>query len=223
MSNKVYLLENININDIKFSNIITKKKQNLITKDGDKVEKTIHYIDITYKGGPLYIQINHAKLTEIKNDIRNAKFNITEDIILFIKELEEYLIKCVHKNSQKWFGKSFTINKVRSSLISNILQNCNFICTLEKDSLFFNQYKTKVLVEDIIQDINNSGLHGKYILKLANLQFMDNYFTYNFALEQSKVSVPEHLDKYSIIDTNSDISENLKYEGADYNEYYHSE
>lgn len=229
--NSIFKIDHINIKNINLSNIISKKKQILLSKDGNKFDKTIYYIDILYKNRPLYVQINKCKLIELNNNTCNAKLKINSELKEFIKILEEFLIQKVHEDSEKLFdGKLFTLNKIRSSLISNI-RNDLLTTTLEKDGLFFNQYKQKINIEKVIDNINTIGeTDGIFILKIANLQFMDNFFTYNFVLEQSKIYIREHLDKYSIIDSQSDNISftktdemSSKYDGAEFNEYHNSD
>lgn len=225
MTITILKIDDIDIKNIKFCDIISKKRQKLITKDGNTIEKTIHYIDILYKDGPLYIQIDNCQLYEINNSISNVKINTNSQVLEFIKKLEEYLLQMVYKNCEQLFnGKRFTMNKIRSSFISNI-KDQTLSTTLEKRGMFFNQYKHQITIEKIIENINqNKSLDSINILKLANLQFMDNYFTYNFALEQSKVYIHDYLDNYSIIESKSSIqSKSSKYDGAEYDEYYKSE
>lgn len=247
MSVNIIKPHHIDPSNITFSNIISKKQQQLITRDGNTFDKTIHYIDILYKGRPLYIQINDCKIVEFNDKINNAKIKIDDKLFKIIRTLEEFMIQQVHKQSHKLFnGKSFTINKIRSSFISNINEHTKesvLTTTLEREGLIFDQYKQKINISDVIKNINKTGeIDGIFILKLANLQFMDNYFTYNFVLEQSKIYIHNYLDAYSIIDTSSSISSRAsnsklqtpshklvqsssdsKYDGADYNEYHCSE
>lgn len=188
----VNLYDNINFNKIKFSSKPYKKE--IIV---DKNVRSIYFIDINYYKKPLYIQL--PKLSIVKID--NSKIQIVIHDYLyqkFIKQIEELIIDKVYNNSESWFNKRFTMNKIISSLITQIqYKNNEYILELNYDNetIFYNQYKTQLNKDDIQLPIDIIC-----IIRLENLQFIDNKFTYNIFLEQAKIIQKLRLKEYSILE-----------------------
>jgi len=188
----VNLYDNINFNKIRFSSKPYKKE--IIV---DKMVRSIYFIDINYYKKPLYIQL--PKLSIIKMD--NFKIQIVIHDYLyqkFIKQIEELIIDKVYNNSETWFNKKFTMNKIISSLITQIqYKNNDYILELNYDNetIFYNQYKSQLNKEDIQLPIDIIC-----IIRLENLQFIDNKFTYNIFLEQAKIIQKLRLKEYSILE-----------------------
>ena len=177
--------------------------------------------DRYYKNNPLVIQLPKTK---IKN-IDNAKIliEINDEIITYlIKPLEEYIINSVHENSEKWFnGKKFTMNKIMNSLVSPLTKDStkSLKLTLTKNTMYFNRYKTMIQHDDI--KLSNDDIDIICLVKIANIQFLQNKFSYNMVLEQAKVFMDERLVEYSIIDEfkiSESVSENSSCKGEYYQE-----
>ena len=116
----------------------------------------------------------------------------------FIKQIEELIIDKVYNNSETWFNKRFTMNKIISSLITQIqYKNNEYILELNYDNqtIFYNQYKTQLNKDDIQLPVDIIC-----IIRLENLQFIDNKFTYNIFLEQAKIIQKLRLKEYSILE-----------------------
>ena len=94
--------------------------------------------------------------------------------------------------------------------------------SLNKNTLYFNRYKSIIQHADIS---TNLDIELICLVRISNIQFLQNKFSYNIVLEQAKVFIDEHLVEYSIIDDSDDkISEgasittdNIIYDS----EYYH--
>jgi len=188
----VNLYDNINFNKIKFSSKPYKKEMIV-----DKVVRSIYFIDINYYKKPLYIQL--PKLSIVK--LEDSKIQIVIHDYLyqkFIKQIEELVIDKVYNNCETWFNKRFTIDKIISSLITQIqYKNNEYILELNYDNetIFYNQYKTQLNKSDIQLPIDIIC-----IIRLENLQFIDNKFTYNIFLEQAKIIQKLRLKEYSILE-----------------------
>ena len=125
-------------------------------------------------------------------------------------DVSEHICKTIHRQSEKWFSKTFTMNKILNSLESPFkkIDNGNFILNLSinKMTSFFNRYKSLMKITDIEDYFklhnNNNNIDIICLIKLFNLEFFENKFTYNFQLEQAKIFTKEEkLIKYSIIDS----------------------
>lgn len=192
----VYLYDNINFNKIKFSSKPYKKE--IIV---DNRLRSVYFIDINYYKKPLYIQL--PKLTTIK--LENLKIQIKIHDFLyqrFIKQIEELIIDKVYNNSEIWFNKRFTMDKIINSLMTHVqYKNDEFLLELnyDKDTIFYNQYKKQIDIKEI-----NLPVDIVCIIRIENLQFIDNKFTYNIFLEQAKVIENLRLKEYSILENDSD-------------------
>lgn len=200
----IYKYNDIDINKIKFSDVPYNKLQ-YINIGNEKIEKNIHYIDIYYNNDALYIQLPKTKLYMMNYENNVLKIIIDEKMNDdFIKKLEEYIIKVVHKNSELWFNKKFTMNKIINCIVRNVnyvKENIIMTLTLDKECKFFNQYG--ILLNDIESIKTNEILDMVCIIKIDNLQFIDNKFTYNIVLEQVKVYKDTKITEYSILDDDS--------------------
>lgn len=192
----VYLYDNINFNKIKFSSKPYKKEIMV-----DNEVKSIYFIDINYYKKPLYIQLpklSMIQLGESKIQIKIYSYLYQK----FIKQIEELVIDKVYNNSETWFNKRFTMNKIMNSLMTQIhYKNDEFILELgyDKDTIFYNQYKKQINSDEI-----NLPIDIICIIRIENLQFIDNKFTYNIFLEQAKIIENLRLKEYSILQNDSD-------------------
>lgn len=192
---------NFDINKIRFSD----------TSYLDKSDGMSYIIDMYYKNNAIIIQLPKYKLYSIENDKLILELSDIQFNEYFIKPIEEYICKIIHKKSEKWFnGKNFTMNKILGSLVSPFkkIENGNFLLNLSitKNTCFFNRYK------NIIEQPVNFHDHPELItlIKIANVLFTKNKFSYNLMLEQAKMFIEEKLIGYSIIDT-SEIDINTEY------------
>lgn len=192
----VYLYDNINFNKIKFSSKPYKKEIMV-----DNEVKSIYFIDINYYKKPLYIQLpklSMIQLGESKIQIKIYSYLYQK----FIKQIEELVIDKVYNNSETWFNKRFTMNKIMNSLMTQVqYKNDEFILELgyDKDTIFYNQYKKQINSDEI-----NLPIDIICIIRIENLQFIDNKFTYNIFLEQAKIIENLRLKEYSILQNESD-------------------
>jgi hypothetical protein len=191
----IYLYNKIDINKIKFDKVPYEK----YIEDS----KTIHYIDISYNKSDLYMQIPKGKI--ISFDIENKIVSIETNINTFIKNLENLIVNTVYKYSTRWFnGKQFTINKIKNGLLSNLSKNILHL-TIDKLPSLYDQYKNIINIKDLQNLLmENLDINIVCIVKLLNLQFIDNKFTYNLVLEQAKIYKKESIKEYSIIESESD-------------------
>lgn len=182
-----------------------------------------HFIDMYYKNQSLIIQLPKYKLKSIHD---NKMVIVVDDTIFqyLISPLEEHIIQTTHNQSEKWFnGKKFTMNKIMSSIVSpyNKRQHNEeptLKLSLNKNTMYFNKYKTLIQQEDINC---NTDVEIICLVKIANIQFLQNKFSYNIVLEQAKVFMDERLIEYSIIDDPDDkISESISEDNTCENEYY---
>ena len=136
----VYFYDTINFDKIKFSSKPYKKEIN-----NDNEMKSIYFIDINYYKKPLYIQL--PKLSIVKLDDSKILIKISDYLYhKFIKQIEELVIDKVYNNSEMWFNKRFTMNKIINCLITHVqYKNKEYIMELnyDKDTIFYNQYKQK--------------------------------------------------------------------------------
>jgi hypothetical protein len=195
--NENIFIPSLNISKIKFSNTFYSKKieEDKEDKEDKKNKIVINYIDISYKKEDLIIQLPRQKLINIKKG--SCVINITESFYKnFIEKLEEYIIETIYNNSEKWFSKSFSKNKIKSGLLS-LVSHDNFLnLTLHDNTSFFNRHRKVIKIEDFV----NKNCEIICLVKIANLQFINNKFSYNFVLEQGKVYYETILNDYSIIE-----------------------
>lgn len=189
----VYLYDTIDITKIRFSSKPYKRE----IMDNDRL-KSVYFIDINYYKNPLYIQL--PKLSIIKLDNFKILIKISDYVYQrFIKVIEECVIDKVYNNSERWFnGKRFTMNKIMNGLVTPVhYRNKEYILEIiyDKDTTFYNQYKSYINVDNI-----NLPIDGVCIIKLDNLQFVENKFTYNIFLEQAKIFENKRLKEYSILE-----------------------
>ncbi|NBU34017.1 hypothetical protein EB118_03605 [bacterium] len=214
----VYLYNAIDVSKIKFSKNVYKRKKDILV-GGEVLKKSVYYIDISYKGGPLYLQFPRAQLMTFAMEHCQAQFEVTCDIVSdFIEPLQEHIIKSVHKHSETFFkGKRFTFNKIRSCILSCVTYIESTPCinvTISDKLKTFNGQKGEVSAQQVVSELPIDCIP---LVKLTNLQFIDNRFTYNLSLEQLKVFVNEPLHNYSIIDNSST---EIKTEISRDDEYY---
>lgn len=225
----VYLYNKIDLNKIKFGSKPYKKIKTILVGD-ETVVKSIYYIDIFYDNYPLYIQIPSCKLESINKD-DNIICLLIEQIFYdeFIKTLENYIINNVYKNSEKWFlGKVFTMNKIIKCFVS-------FVELLEGGLLrFYINYNRNLKIYDTFKNeisldkLKNEDIRDVVcILKIENLQFIDNMFTCNLVMEQMKVYKINKLNEYSIMDTDSTVvsldGSKKDYSSSDLDDEYYKE
>lgn len=196
----VYLYDNINFNKIKFSSKPYKKE--IIV---DNQIRSVYFIDINYYKKPLYIQL--PKLSIIKLDNLKIQIKIHEFLYQkFIKQIEELIIDKVYNNSEIWFDKRFTMDKIINSLITQVqYKNGEFLLEInyDKDTIFYNQYKKQINISEIKLPVDIVC-----IIRIENLQFIDNKFTYNIFLEQAKIIENLRLKEYSILENDSESCSN---------------
>jgi hypothetical protein len=178
---------------------------------GESITKSVYYIDIYYLDEPLYIQIPKCKIKSVCKDESTMSLSIDKDLHHFIERIENYTVVCVYNNSQKWFNKPFTSNKISKCMISVLdvtSDNIKLNVSLSKNLNLYNQYKKQISLDDIIDNYDN--LEVVPILHIVNLQFIDNLFICNIVVEQIKVYDDCGLIEYSIIDSDkcSTISDN---------------
>lgn len=212
----------LEVSKIKFSDTPYKKLCPEATKEFNKDIFT-HFIDMYYKNRSILIQLPKYKIKSIDEN----KIVLLVDNSIFqylISPLEEHIIEHTHKNSEKWFnGKRFTTNKIMNSIVSPYNKNDDehtLKISLTKNTMYFNRYKNIIQKEDIAQNNLESDVEIIGLFKIANLQFLQNKFSYNIVLEQAKVFMDERLIDYSIIDDpDGKISESVSLSQDD-GEYY---
>lgn len=204
----VLMYNNVCLSDIRFDNKPYKKIKTF-NINGQDFEKSVYYIDISYKKNPLFIQIPKYRLEKL--DTSTGEVTIIVDKVFynsFMVSLEKYVIESVYKNSEKWFcGKRFTMNKIVKCMVSiaeNISENLYRLnLNLGKHTKFYDKYKK----DFDISNLHNGGPLTEVvcILAIENLQFVDNMFTINVVVEQAKVYTDLNLVEYSIIDSDSEV------------------
>lgn len=213
----------LDITKIRFSDTPYKKLCQEATLEFKKDTYT-HFIDMYYKNNSLIIQLPKYKIKSIDSN----KMVIYVDDNLFqylISPLEEHILKNTHEHSERWFnGKRFTMNKIMNSIISPLVKKDNeytLTLTLNKNTVYFNRYKSVINKNDISLQ---SDVDIICLIKIANIQFLQNKFSYSIVLEQAKVFIDEHLIEYSIIDENeNNISETISSITSINNEEYYKE
>jgi hypothetical protein len=232
MKTQVYVFPNslknasnnsLDITKVRFTDIPYKKLCQEATLEFKKDIYT-HFIDMYYKNQSLIIQLPKYKLKSIDN---NKLVIIVDDTIFqyLISPLEEHIIQSTHNQSEKWFnGKKFTMNKIMNSIVSPFNKRktegsieYTLKLSLNKHTTYFNKYKTLIHHHDINCDIEVEII---CLIRIANIQFLQNKFSYNLILEQAKVFMDERLVEYSIIDTDDKISESASESNKCNGEYY---
>jgi hypothetical protein len=172
--------EKIDIKGIRFSDTILKINESNI-------------IDIYYKNKPLYIQLPIYKIQTITE---STLILIVDSIFinLLIKPLEQHVINYLYKNSEKIFGKNFTMNKIIHSIIPITFPESNEESTLNIKITNNSLYKSLIELNEC-----NSGDSIICLIKINSLQFIKNKFTIVFELQQAKILKEENLINYSII------------------------
>lgn len=188
---------NFDINKIKFCDTFYKKNNK-------------HIIDMYYKNNYIIFQLPRQKLYNVNKDTITLELNDTAINEYIIKPLEEHICEMTHKYSERWFnGTHFTMNKIVNSLDSRI-KKVNGPFTLDllinKNTLLYNRYKNSMELAQI--NMNSSNIELTTLVRLSNLEFTGNKFTYSLILEQAKVYIDEYLLEYSIIETD-DVSTNV--------------
>lgn len=180
------------INNIKFNeHVYSLNKTNYI----------VYFIDMYYKNSSILLQIPKCVIYKLDKSKIIVKFNEDDKLFkFFIDPLEKYIKNIVYNNSEKWFGKKFTMNKIDNCFVSPFNNN-ELTLSIEKSTLFFNKYKRLIDINDITLNVEITPL-----IKIANLQFVQNKFSYDLILEQSKVLIEDTLLEYSIIDSVESIS-----------------
>lgn len=157
-----------------------------------------HYIDIL----PIFIQLPRGIVkSDVTCKVLQVEFNNTDIILLkkfLINPIEEQIKETVYRNSKKWFDKTFTMNKIDNSLISKLSTSLEL--TVDPNTKFYNQFNSEINPKFI------SGVTLLPLIKLTNLEFIANKFTYHLVLEQAKVNIECVLDTYSIKDDITTIS-----------------
>jgi hypothetical protein len=206
----VRMYDNVDISAIKFDNKPYKKIKT-INMD-NVIVKSVYYIDISYKGEPLYIQIPKCRLESFcEND--NLVTLLVDKYFYekFLKRLETKIIDTVYNNSEKWFGgKRFTMNKISNCIVSFVEKisddDYRFTISLGKNIILYDRCNTRINLDDI-KMLESNMLEVVCILCIENLQFIDNLFTCNAIVEQLKLyKQQQRLVEYSIIES---ISENV--------------
>jgi hypothetical protein len=221
----IYKYSDIDIKKIKFGETSYNKLQK-IKLDDEYLEKNVYYIDIYYNNDALYIQLPKTQIYMLNLEKNLLKIKIDEKLNNFIKKLEEYIIMTVYKNSEMWFnGKCFTMNKIVNSIIRNtnyIKKDIIMTLTIDKHCKFFNQYGINICSE--LTDIISDNMDTICIIKMDNLQFLDNKFTYNMVLEQAKIYNIKKILEYSILDESENTSVSIEYNSDNLeDEYYKKE
>lgn len=210
----------LDITKIRFSDTSYKKICPEATTELKKDTFT-HFIDIYYKNQSLVLQLPKYAIESINNN--KMIIYVDDELIQYlIKPLEEHVINTVHCQSEKWFnGKRFTMNKIMNSLVSPLNKKGDkhtLKITLDKHTLYFNRYKNVINKEDIM----GSDIEIVCLIKISNLQFLQNKFSYNIVLEQAKIFMEERLIEYSIIDDpDGKLSESISDNNSCDGEYYH--
>ena len=207
----VYMYNKIDIGKINFDNRPYKKIKsiNVIGDDNivQNIVKSIYYIDINYLGNPLYVQIPCFKLKNIIDDV--IELVINKEFYNFIQDLESYIIDIVHDKSESWFlGKKFTMNKIINCLCSNVNRlNDDYYLSLllSKNISLYDKCKNKISLEKL-----KAMKHVDIvcIVKISDLQFIDNRFICNLVIEQAKIINEIQIVEYSIIDSDNDNNDN---------------
>ena len=225
----------LDISKIRFSDAAYKK---LCPEATTEFKKDIftHFIDMYYKNQSLIIQLPKYKLKSI--DINKMVIYVGDNIVQYlINPLEEHIIQATHNHSEKWFnGKKFTMNKIMNSIVSPLVKKESEESTrathatrathtlklsLNKNTMYFNRYKKLIQYEEIS---TNPDIEIICLIRISNIQFLQNKFSYNIVLEQAKVFIEERLIEYSIIDDLDDKITESASENTDNvcsGEYYH--
>lgn len=217
MKTRVFIYPNcikntlLDVKKINFSDTTYKKEFNK--------GESIHFIDMYYKNDAIIIQLPRYKIKNMNND--KIGLFIDDDLVkYFIKPLEEYIIDYIHINSEKLFnGKKFTMNKITNCMLSPYDNDDRILnLTCNKNTLYFDRYKNILSKSDVEKNID-SNVHLISLIKIANLQFLKNKFTYNIIMEQCKVFIDTPLIEYSIIDDNESNSNSISSCTHSYNDY----
>jgi len=101
------------------------------------------------------------------------------------------------------------MNKIINSLDSPYSKQHNTLkLSINNNTVYFNKYKNTIQKDNIIIN-DNQSIDIICLVKIANLQFLNNKFTYTLQLQQAKVFMEEYLIKYSIIDDDDDGVDNI--------------
>lgn len=203
----------IDIGKIRFDNKPYKKIKSISVMGDDNmiqtIVKSIYYIDIDYLGKSLYVQIPCFRLHTINDDV--LELIINQDFYSkFIKTLESYIIDIVHAKSEQWFlGKRFTMNKIINCIVSNVANigsDYYLSLVLSKTVMLYDNYKNEISLEKLKEMLNNNvkPIDIVCIIKIDNLQFIDNRFICNLVIEQAKIIKETRITEYSIIDEQSE-------------------
>jgi hypothetical protein len=190
----------IQINRIRFDKKPYKKIKT-IKVEGSDFTKSIYYIDAYYIDQPLYIQIPKCKVRALCKDDMTVILSVNLQFNTFIKDLETFVVNCVYNNSERWFDKTFTMNKITKCMVSISEvsgEDVELSLSLSKHIKLYDQYKKQISIEEL-----KCGLEVVPILHFANLQFIDNMFICNMVVEQAKVYNDSGLVEYSIIESDN--------------------
>lgn len=156
MENKKPLLfENIDFDKIQFSNIKTNNKKKVIYLKYNNDNFVIQTPTLNCIKGPNKLSDN---LWNLEIPLEGEKEKKISEFILFLKKLDQFIIKLAKKNSKEWFNKldnATYLNSIRDSSVDSydkgfiklkIIKSDNFKTLIKKNNKF------KIDVEDIVKD-----------------------------------------------------------------------
>jgi hypothetical protein len=191
------VLEPYNISSIDFNNILFKLP---------KIIKNKKIIFLKYKKSNNFV-VQLSKLTNhYISESNEIEFDVENNIIEFLNNLDNFIINEAKKNSDKWFNH---IDDKSSIDYQRILNNNN---TIKLKILDNENFKTIVTLNDEeICDFNNisENISGKVIIEVYAVWIKNNSF--GLLLRPIKIGLTDFQNKYNYIfldDSDSDSDTN---------------
>lgn len=163
MSYQARACDELDMNEITFGQTPFRRTKDIVVH-GKNISKAVWYVEVHIGASqPVLIKLPRGQVTQHGIWFQQDCSEIKE----LCMNLEACIAKAVYKHSMDWFGKQFSEHKIKQCLVSNLRETSGGVVLLSLSS-------SPIAL----------GLHGTGIVRIANLQFLDNKFTYNILLEE---------------------------------------
>ena len=166
------------------------KENEISFKKSQNYSKDFTFIPMKYKGKEILIQTPYCFIPyNLKQYTSISKHKYLD--ISFQENNKEFInnLLIFYDTTHSKFSKRYQIEPfLKESQYSKWMR-----FKIDKDCLFFNQYKQKINSFD-------SKIFGIFIIQLSGLWIMDQKMWFSWKILQAKLNIPIHLKEYAFID-----------------------